>query len=173
MIELPFSPSFTLGNRAPRIYFEEIIGAVIEVKSNLKSQWNDIEKQLKFRPPNKKGIKKIYALNEFKRQIQVSTMEEISETIPAYAVGYKGFDTLDDLKQHVNARTGEGNLWIKAALQIEPALFVAGGKNIDKYSFKGPEAFGAFIASLDFELQRVVRGHSKLWKHFGINSEAT
>ncbi|MBK8903122.1 MAG: hypothetical protein IPM53_18185 [Anaerolineaceae bacterium] len=170
VIELPFAPSFTLGHDSPRIYLADTVGAVIEVKSNLKTQWDDFEKQLKYRPSNKKRGKKIYALKELKRRVVVLP-RNLSETIPGYVVGYKGFGSLDELKQKMRDNNADENLWIRAALQVDPPLFVAGGENLERYSCEGAEAFGAFIASLDFELQRVIWGHAELWAYFGLNKD--
>lgn len=186
VIELPFTPSFTLGQDTPRIYLADTIGAVIEVKSDLRRQWNDFEKQLKFKPPSEDGSKSVYALKEVERGVSIleepskwKLRDKLSNTIPAYVVGYRGYSTLGWLKRKMKERNNQekndkGDLdpWIRGALQVEPPMFVGSDENADKYSCQGAEAFGAFIASLDFELQRVVWGHADLWGYFGINTDA-
>lgn len=157
VIELPFAPSFTLGNGAPRVYLADTVGAVIEVKSDLSDQWSEIRKQLEGRDDAQSSFK---ALKQIKRRVIVPTGSGDliqSETIPAYAVGYRGFKTLKALVDRMKAANGEYVSWLRGALivgdptQDGPSLFAG---NDGKTKCEGPEAIGAFINSLHWELHR-------------------
>jgi len=162
VIELPFAPSFTLGNGAPRVYLADTVGAVIEVKSDSIKQWSEIEEQLGARNDTESFFK---ALRQIKRRVIVpkESGELIqSETIPAYAVAYKGHKTLDGLEGRMKTENGEYISWLRGALVIggptreeptrkEPTLFVG---NDGKNSYEGSQALGAFIRSLYWELHR-------------------
>src|SRR5215216_3617373 len=44
VMELPFAPNFPMPAADQRLYLAESVAAVIEVKSNLSSQWAEVEK---------------------------------------------------------------------------------------------------------------------------------
>ena len=160
IVELPLAPSFSIGPGAPRVYLADTVGAVIEVKSDLRpaSEWKRLEHQLRARTNRKKPSFK--ALNEVKRQVLVQrAIGEIgeSQTIPAYAVGYEGFANLTDLEARMKQKIREAQQgyisWLRGVLIIkQPTLFVGN----DGTTAQGPRAIGEFINSLHWELQRIV-----------------
>lgn len=189
VIELPFAPSFSLGQGSPRIYFSDTIGAVIEVKSNIfQGDGNggiQIERQLKQRADNSsicalKDIRRSVALR--KRADSEETVKENtkpsktetwvlgeSSTIPAYVVGYMG-PGQQKLKDYQVQQREEWNerpeyaSWFRGILQIDGPFFIGS----DGSFYEGPQAIGAFINSLYFELNRVIWGHAQLAGYFSL-----
>ena len=191
VIELPFAPSFSLGRGSPRVYFADTVGAVIEVKSNLFQKDTEgrlqIEQQLKRRD----GASQLVALKDVQRSVwlwkrvedsSIAENEDATVTkdewtigegnsIPAYIVGYTGPD-LQELKDYVEQEQMHWKedprleAWFRGILQIEGPFFVGS----DGRSYSGPQALGAFINSLYFELNRVVWGHAQLWDYFKLES---
>jgi hypothetical protein len=91
VIELPFAPSFQMPNGKDRLYLAESIGAVVEVKSNLSSQWNE-------------AIQTVQKLNAIKRYARGgSTRMQIgsypSARLPIFVVGYEGWNGAGILEQ--------------------------------------------------------------------------
>ena len=156
VIELPFTPSFSFIASTPRVYLADTIGAVIEIKSNLKgyltgAKQGNAEKKLITGSGNYEPLKRlerdVMVVDSKTRQLMKS------KTIPAYVVGYKG-QKKDTLRKHLNKlnRVGktEARDVVRGILQLEPPIFV--GSN-DKNE-EGDKALGAFINSLHWELHR-------------------
>jgi len=84
VIEFPFVPSLPLiSGKSPRLYLAEGIVAVIEVKSDIKKQWDEV-------------FKTAEKLSQLKRNYSTGiTIGPIpAEKIPLYAVGYKGWKNI-------------------------------------------------------------------------------
>ncbi len=113
VVEYPWVPSLpVVGNNRPRLYLAEGIAAVIEVKSDVAAQWDEVRhtsRQLKmlnrkygagslagFRPPSK---------------------------IPLFAVGYKGWKNIDMVRERLNDGIVEGILVIDSGLFASVPLF--------------------------------------------------
>lgn len=172
VIELPFAPSFSLGHGAPRVYFADTVGAVIEVKSNLESKERKrIEQQLKQRMNGSD----LCALKDTHRSVYVRRKEgkndTPSKTIPAYVVGYTGpgRQTLEDYVEEQRKQWNDDphfDSWFRGILQIDGSFFFGS----DGCFYEGPQAIGAFINSLYFELNRAVWGHAQLGRYFDLTS---
>jgi hypothetical protein len=47
VMELPFGPSLPIPAGSHRLYLAESVAAVIEIKSNLSSHWNEVEETIR------------------------------------------------------------------------------------------------------------------------------
>ena len=139
VVEYPLFPSLPQPNSEPRLYVAEGIAAVIEVKSDLKSQWKEV-------------VKTANAVKQLDRSWGGNILigdERFAKTIPVFAVGYKGWAKEETVKSKL---VGSG---VDAILVIDPGLFVANELfNINK-SFKGSWALWGFFIGLYLALDAI------------------
>lgn len=102
VMELPFAPNFPMPLGKERLYLAEAVAAVIEVKSNLSSQWQEV-------------IATTYKIKKLTRDLCLIPLLSIvpspdpilnvedSSKIPVYAVGYTGYQTLDSLRGRLSS----------------------------------------------------------------------
>jgi hypothetical protein len=110
VVEYPYLPSLPLVmGRSPRLYLAEGIVAVIEVKSDLASQWNEVEETAK----QLRQLQRNYGYEG-----GVSIGPRATPTIPLFAVGYKGWSNFGKVQEHVDLAKG-----INGALVIESGHF--------------------------------------------------
>lgn len=89
-VEYPFIPSFPMPGTDERLLLAESVAMVIEVKSNLSSQWQEVCNT----------VGKVKALQ--RNLNPVMTLGETNEaTIPCVAVGYMGYQTLEPLHKRL------------------------------------------------------------------------
>jgi hypothetical protein len=138
-----------------RLYLAESVAAVIEVKSDLCSQWEEVERTAR-------------AVKSLRRPLRRDTNPSIPpgqgywDPIPVYAVGYRGWSRLETLQNHLSL---EG---VNSALVIDIGLFAATwilprqGVGSDLYAVhcsmnnvQGPMALWGLICSL----QEVMLGY--------------
>jgi hypothetical protein len=111
VIEHPFLPSLPQPGGKERLYLAESVAAVIEVKSDLSSQWDEVEKTAR----DIKNLKR--PLSKDKNPPLSPGVGQL-DPIPVFAVGYKGWATLETLKR----RFGKEAL-VNGILVIEGGLF--------------------------------------------------
>ncbi|PDS69220.1 DUF6602 domain-containing protein [Rhizobium phaseoli] len=110
VIEYPFGPSLpAIGGGEVRLYLAESVAAVIEVKSNLQNQWQEVESTARQLSP---------LVREFGGVISVGRPPP-EQRIPIVAVGYEGWKSLETLKSKVESSE------IDAALIIDGGLFAS------------------------------------------------
>lgn len=115
VIEYPFVPSLPLvAGRSPRLYLAEGVVAVVEVKSDISSQWDQVIKTAK----SVANLKRNYGSG-------VSIGPRAIEKVPFYAVGYKGWSNLD----HVCAKLSE-------TPDVNGVLVIESGNFCGKYTYK-------------------------------------
>lgn len=109
VIEYPFLPSFPIPGASSRLYLSEGVAAVIEVKSDLRNQWDEVLA----------SAKKIKAL---KRDFgaTLTSIPNISEDIPYFVVGYRGWKTMDSLKNKADTDLIDGIFCIDTELYHSP-----------------------------------------------------
>lgn len=106
VVEFTFLPSLPLVSQGPRIYLAEGIAAVLEVKSNVAAQWNEV-------------VETATRLRALRRVFQVPGFTPFgppSETIPLFAVGYTGWKSLDTLIEKANSGVVDGILIVDEGL---------------------------------------------------------
>jgi hypothetical protein len=120
-MELPFAPNFPMPAGDQRLYLAESVAAVIEVKSNLYSQWPEVERTMAAVKPLQRDLVEPY------RWVGVTLPDcmqplQNQPTIPCYVVAYMGHATIDGLRRRLNStdetRRPDG------ALVIESGCFV-------------------------------------------------
>lgn len=126
VIEYGNSISFPLvcAENAPRLYLAEGVCAAIEIKSDLSGQWDEVVATHRALSP----IERSYA--------DWLSYGKIAEKIPMFAVGYRGWKTMETLERKREEAGLEG------ILVLDSALFC--GK---RYREEGPASlYGFFIA---------------------------
>lgn len=132
IIEYTHSISFPLiSPRAPRLYFAEGVCAVIEIKSDLGRQWNEVQQSHEFVAQ----LKRRYSFFSFTSTRNIN--EILPEKIPYFVIGYRGWKKKETLKEKMM------DLKIDGILVLESALYY--GK---EYEGEGSEALFAFLRSL-------------------------
>lgn len=127
VIEYGNSISFPLvcAAHTPRLYLAEGVCAVLEVKSDLAGQWDDVLASHRTLEP----IQRTYA--------DWMNYSKMSGPIPLFAVGYRGWKTIDTVEKKLAESELEG------ILVLDSAIFC--GK---KYRETGPAALYAFFMTL-------------------------
>lgn len=107
VIEFTFLPSLpTAIPGGPRIYLAEGVAAVLEVKSNLSSQWDEV-------------VRTSSSLKELKRTFQVPGFTPYGPAcaeIPLFAVGYRGWNKIESVREKANSGHVDGVLIIDEGL---------------------------------------------------------
>lgn len=112
-VEFGFVPSFPMPGTEERLLLAESVALVIEVKSDLVAQWDQV----------RETVHKVKAL---KQELEVMMhFGTIPQVIPCIAVGYKGHSTVEGLIERLNS-TPEAER-PDAALVIESGCFYGGG----------------------------------------------
>jgi hypothetical protein len=158
VIEHPFLPSLPqLGGRE-RLYLAESVAAVIEVKSDLSSQWDEVEKTAR-------------EIRRLKRPFNKDRNPPVSPGVPGYpdpitvfAVGYKGWAKLETLRGRfgVDALVNgilviEGGLWATYMMPTYRRPGLDESRGIYQVNeIEGPMALWGLFCSL----QQVIHGVS-------------
>jgi hypothetical protein len=138
---LPSAPSFPMPSAGDqRLVLAENVGVVIEVKSNISTQWGQVLET----------IKKIKPLKKFMRKGE-NEGELIVADIPVIAVGYKGWKDVWALKEHWERENKD--VRPDAVLIIEQQAFVS--------AFLQAEQDGALIAFIAY-LSRILKDHEQI-----------
>lgn len=113
VVEYPWVPSLpVVGSNRPRLYLAEGVAAVIEVKSDLTRQWDEV----KHTSTQLKRLERHYGggiISGFQPPTQ----------IPLFAVGFTGWKTSQPIQQRLNEGDVEGILVIDAGLFASVPLF--------------------------------------------------
>ena len=131
VIEYPWVPSLpVVGSSKPRLYLAEGIASVIEVKSNVATQWGEVLGTANKLAPLKRkyGSGIVSGANPLDR-------------VPLFAVGYVGWSNIQTLKQHLTQGPVDG------ILVINPGLFVS-SQNFGAIEATGPWALWALISCI-------------------------
>lgn len=132
VIEFPFGPSLPIvGGTCTRLYLAETVAAVIEVKSNIASQWSQ-------------AVSTARQLHPLERSFGVTMrMGTDLPKIPLFVASYSGWNQIQTVKQHLLV-TPE----ISGILIIDPGIFVSSGQFRDMEA-NGPWALWGLIACLN------------------------
>lgn len=130
VVEFPFLPSLPIVGTNSRLYLADSIAAVIEVKSDVSAQWQEVLET----------AKKL-ALLEKDTMYALQTGQEPQKRIPLFAVGYTGWRN----QQTPNVKLSEGE--VDAILVIDQGIFVGKGK-FESATDPGPWSLWGFIRCL-------------------------
>lgn len=136
-VEYGHFPSFPMPGGNERLLLAESVALVIEVKSDIASQWDQVEST----------TQKVKALRRELRSV-LTLGRRPSTEIPVIAVGYRGYKNLAALKNRLE-RTREDSR-PDAALVIESGAFVS-----KEMQASGPLSLYALCATINSELDRV------------------
>lgn len=120
VIELPFVPSFPMPGGRERLYMAESVALALEVKSNLSSQWDQVEDSCK----QLRTVRRIH-----KKSTAITSQGIVfgsggSSTIPYMAVGYTGYRSIDALQSRFESTPAESRP--DAALVIDTGVLYSG-----------------------------------------------
>jgi hypothetical protein len=114
VIEMPWAPSFGFPGSPVRLYPAEAVGVVIEVKSNVKAQWGEVQNTAA-------------ALAKLRQRLsgtsvrggQLEIHRKSVERIPVFAVGYKGWTTSGPIEKKLINSELDGILVLDGPLFVE------------------------------------------------------
>lgn len=138
VVEYPFVPSVPVPGGGARLYLAEGVAAVIEVKSNLLAQWDEVVATAK-------------KIKELTRNINPLVTVGVAETskIPVFAVGYTGWKTMESIAGKLDGSEVDG------AFIIDSALFVANSNFFGGVRASGPVAMWLLMATLQEAMSTV------------------
>ena len=131
VIEYPWVPSLPIvGSSKPRLYIAEGIASVIEVKSNISTQWQEV-------------LSTANKLAPLKRQYGAGVVTGANplDRVPIFAVGYVGWKDIQTLQKHLSDGPVDG------ILVIDPGLFVS-SNFFGGMQATGPWALWALISCI-------------------------
>jgi len=171
VVEHPFFPSLPSPNGSQRLYLAESIAAVIEVKSDVAGQWDEVRQTARQLHNLHRGIENYTrrmhggSVNIHEGRTLMTGMvikgngtgagvslgpegfriagQDVSPgRIPLFAVGYKGWKTVEAVQRHVDENVVDGILIIDGG-----GLFIS-GERFRSMTARGPSALWGFICCL-------------------------
>ncbi len=132
VVEYPFIPSIPLPGGGSRLYLAEGVASVIEVKSDVAGQWNEV-------------LSTASKLESLKRNVnpQMVIANEFGDSIPMFAVGYDGWRTAKTIREKLD------NSPVDCVLVIKHGIFVANRKFFGGIESSGAVALWLFITALN------------------------
>lgn len=121
VLELPFGPNFPMLAGNESLYLAESVATVIEVKSNLSSQWSEVVETTRKVKNLARDLRQCVTLALCESPDPVPNIE-VSSKIPCYAIGYTGYNTLQGLKDRLSSTPLECRP--DGALVIDSGCFV-------------------------------------------------
>jgi hypothetical protein len=121
VIEYPILPSFPMPGGADRLYLAESVAAVLSVKSNISSQWREVEAEAEKLEP----LKRRWLGATQSRGSGITFGGPLETAVPFIAVGYTGYKSVEALQQRLKD-TPELKRPL-AALSIDSGVFVGSG----------------------------------------------
>jgi hypothetical protein len=167
VVEFPFLPSIPIaGCDRFRLYLAESVACAIEVKSDISNQWEQAlatcQKVKNIERSISQYVKSVgggsFTTNSRTQTLTGATISgglklgdegmevggkslELDLKIPIFAVGFKGWSSIDTLKQRIAASEFDG------ILNIEKKLYVSGVR-YSAEAYEGDAALWAFICDL-------------------------
>ncbi|HQZ67084.1 MAG TPA: hypothetical protein PLY87_18460 [Planctomycetaceae bacterium] len=154
VIEYPNLYSFPILNSATRLYLAEAVAVALEIKSDLKKQWSEVEstamktKSLKRRFENSRMREladRYDAIGDDRSKFRAYELRQAAshllaprDDIPLFVVGYKGWAKMETLTKHLNSSQ------VDAVLQLDNRFFVERGPELAIQNM-GPMCLMAFL----------------------------
>lgn len=133
VVELPFYPSLSLpGSGNTRLYLAEGVATVIEVKSDVKSQWNEVLRT----------ADRVATVRRDPEDVFMTMGCADIEEIQFFVVGYNGWKRAETIENKIRG------LPIAGVLVIDPGIYVGVVGDRDGYKARGAAALWCFIAAL-------------------------
>lgn len=147
-IEWGLFPSFPMPNANQRLLLAESVAVVIEVKSDLVSQWSEV-------------VATTVAVKKLRRELKAVNIVGDSDPthyIPVIAVGYKGHNTAEGLEKRLQTTPEDGRP--DAALVIESGQFVGLGMKAN-----GALGLYALVLSIDILFRQLITARPELERY--------
>jgi hypothetical protein len=133
VIENPFFPSLPVVEGGPRLYLAEGVAAALEVKSDIASQWSQLQTT----------AKKLKPLIPCPGGVRGDSTLKMDVCVPLFAVGFNGWKKLKTVRPILDAEAVDG------ILVIEDGLFCVHKKyNMDDVEDDQVNALWAFLCCL-------------------------
>lgn len=139
IVEWPFFASFPGPLGIDRFYVAESVAFVIEVKSDLRTQWEQVRNTVRQVRPLRRHWRTYIALNA--ERTDTEFLGPTISRIPSVAVGYTGFDNIEALQARMSA-TPEGE-------RPDAALVIDSGAYVSPYSTAATGEEGLFSFCMD------------------------
>jgi hypothetical protein len=186
VVEVPTMFSLPTLPGSPRLFFAEGVSAVLEIKSNLATQWKEVEDTAK----KTQRLRRMYDKHRLAQQIKEfeivgpkgepgQAVDEIlavlrqrwvqmpdgpPERIPIYAVGFTGWKTLETLQTHV------ANLDLDGALVLDAGIFHSVSRDHTGFGYNVEQKSTALLAlfsSLAHTFQMVSEFPNPMLRYLG------
>lgn len=138
VVEYPFLPSLPMVGSSPRLYLAEGVASVIEVKSDIATQWAEVEKTAS-------------AVRTLTRKISavMHVGDAPNPKIPILAIGYKGWQSYQPLVDRIDKGS------VDAILVIESGLFAS-----KRGTASEQKGLWAFISVLHSSVSQLIATHN-------------
>jgi hypothetical protein len=113
VVEYPFAPSLPITQSTPRLYLAEGVAAVIEVKSDVATQWKEVLYT----------AKKLEPIRQDQSGHRSTVGDVPPNQLPLFVVGYTGWKTLNTVTEHLADSPN-----MAAILVIDSGLFASKGE---------------------------------------------
>jgi hypothetical protein len=135
VVEYPFSPTLPSFGDPPhtRLYPAESVATVVEVKSNVATQWDEARRTAEQLAPLRRTIKAILTVGSIPL-----------ETIPLFVAGYTGWKTTEAIKRNLEQCPD-----IAGVLVIDAGLFVS-RREFGDLEATGPWSLWGLISFLHY-----------------------
>jgi hypothetical protein len=121
VVEYPFLPSFPMPGGADRLYLAESVAVALEVKSNLSSQWGEVERSTL----SLRKVQRRWSGSTKLRRSGIAFGGPSVTAVPYIAVGYTGYKELASLERRVQETSEDARP--AGALVIDSGVFVGSG----------------------------------------------
>jgi hypothetical protein len=147
VVEFPFFPSFPTPGGEERLYLAESVAFVIEIKSDLATQWGQVEQAAeKVRRLRRSWTSQMTFKNGAECLSAAVGGGAITSPIPFLALGFVGYDTVQGLEQRLRSTPEEKRP--DAALVLETGTYVGSAVDARGLGAAGLFAFCTEAASL-------------------------
>jgi len=146
IIELPFHLRFSMPNGEQSLYVAESVGVVIEVKTDLISQWKQVKEKVK-------NIKAIRRYTGSSQTVVPSYWVEPSDKIPVYVIAFTGPKTIDALQRKLKTATDDEKP--DGILIIESGIFIG-----IKFKTTGVSSMFSFVSEILLHLRTFTSMHN-------------
>jgi hypothetical protein len=163
VVEFPFFPSFPTPGAAERLYLAESIAFVIEVKSNLSSQWDEVERSVEKLRPLRRSWR---ASLQHSPDGGLSLEDASTSRIPFVAVGYRGYATVESLDQRLQSTVEEKRP--DATLVLESGAYICTLTEARRF---GHEGLFALCTDAAYFATNVLVAHPDFRGYFGGHDE--